>query len=60
MDTVLYFATAEGVVTVKGDDSRWEVGPANLKEWRVNEVAARPEEPNVRVRGHAGRWCVAQ
>jgi photosystem II stability/assembly factor-like uncharacterized protein len=46
MTTLLYLATNEGVVTVKGGGTAWEVGTQALKNWDVNEVAVEATAPN--------------
>ena len=47
MGTVLYLATAEGVLTVtEGEAQSWGIGQRGLKTWNVNEVAVEPSAPN--------------
>ena len=46
MSTVLYIATAEGVVTVNNAGAEWAVGSHGIKQWDVNEIAVEPSAPN--------------
>jgi len=46
MSTVLYIATAEGVVTVNNAGAGWAVGSHGIKQWDVNEIAVEPSTPN--------------
>jgi len=46
MATLLYLATAEGVITVKGASGAWALGERRLDNWNVNEVAVQPSAPN--------------
>jgi photosystem II stability/assembly factor-like uncharacterized protein len=46
MSTVLYIATAEGVVTVKNSGAEWAIGAHGHKNWDVNEIAVQADSPN--------------
>ncbi len=45
MASILYLATDEGVVTVKGDESGWKIEKQALEDWDVQEVAVSPSRP---------------
>jgi photosystem II stability/assembly factor-like uncharacterized protein len=54
MATVLYLGTDEGVATVRGDGSSWELQHRALSNWDVCEVSATPAAPNVVFAGTRG------
>lgn len=47
MSSILYFGTAEGVVTLRSEDDRtWKQEYHGLKDWAIPEVAVSPVAPN--------------
>ena len=47
MATLLYLATGEGVITVKGASGAWALGERRLNNWNVNEVAVQPSANSI-------------
>jgi photosystem II stability/assembly factor-like uncharacterized protein len=54
MASILYLATDEGVVVVKGNGGGWKIEQQSLEDWDVQEVAVSPSRPQTLFAGTRG------